>query len=307
MIATADAAAPEATPSRILSLWRRLPLAVRSVASGIFVFEVLQFGWSGAFVANTKLLPQIPWNVPFGLLFLWLVFGYLDGRGWPRSTAGARRVAMRARRLSAEQWRLSLLYGFLCLVFVASVLNVVYRFIQVPDTPRMDTSMLPWWTLYPSLVMLAINAGVSEEAGFRGYMQGGLERRYGPVVAIAVSSLAFWAAHLNRPGGLERIPYLVGFGIASGALVWAARSIWPAVVAHALVDAIAFLNIESGRGPDWLMKRPAQFSETGVDTPFVVFSILLVASIWAGVRVLGRLLRCADPEARAAAIGTPNR
>jgi len=306
MIATADAAAPEATPSRTLGVWRRLPVALRSVVSGFLVFEALQLGWTGAFVANTKLLPQIPWNVPVGLLFLWLVFGYFNGRGWPRSTADARRVAMRARRLSGEQWRWSLLYGFLCLVFIASVLNVVYRFIQVPDTPRMDTSMLPWWTLYPSLVMLAINAGVSEEAGFRGYLQGGLERRYGPVLAIAVSSLAFWAAHLNRPGGLERIPYLVGFGIASGALVWAVRSIWPAVVAHALVDAVAFVNIASGRGPDWLMKKPAQFAETGVDTPFVVFSVLLFVSVWAGVRVLGRLRRCA-PEVQPAAIGTPVR
>ena len=190
--------------SWILRRWCRLPVAARSLLSGFFVFEVLQFGWFGSFLANTKLLPQVPWNVPVGLLYLWVVFRYFNGRGWPSSTAAARRSAMRAGGLSKRQWLWSLVYCFLCLVFLASIINVVYRFIPVPDAGLMDVSMLPWWTLYPSLVMLSINAGVSEEAGFRGYLQGGLERRYGPVVAIVITSILFWLAHLNHATGAAR-------------------------------------------------------------------------------------------------------
>jgi membrane protease YdiL (CAAX protease family) len=266
-----------------------VPLPVRALVSGLFVFQVLQFGWAAAFFANVKYLPEIPWNVPAGLLYLWLVFGYFNGRGWPQSTAGVRRAAMRAGGLSKQQWLWSLIYAFICLVFLMSIINVVYRFIKVPEGGLMDTSMFPWWSLYPSLIMLSINAGVSEEAGFRGYMQGGLERRYGPVVAIVCTSIVFWVGHFNHTNGVARFALLLGYGVAVGALTWAARSIWPAIVTHAFCDAVSFTTLASGFGPDWFMKKPAPFGETGVDGPFVVFSVLLIVSILAGVAVLRRL------------------
>jgi membrane protease YdiL (CAAX protease family) len=266
-----------------------LPLPVRALVSGLFVFQVLQFGWSAAFFTNAKYLPEVPWNVPAGLLYLWLVFGYFNGRGWPLSTSGMRRVAMRAGGLSKEQWLWSLLYGFICLLFLMSIINVVYRFIAVPGGGLMDTSMFPWWSLYPSLIMLSINAGVSEEAGFRGYMQGGLERRYGPVAAIVSTSIVFWVLHFNHTNGVARFALLLGYGVAVGALTWAARSIWPAIVTHAFCDAVSFTTLASGFGPDWFMKKPAPFAETGIDGPFVVFSVLLIVSILAGIAVLRRL------------------
>jgi len=287
---TADAA-ESSSRSMILRLWQRLPVAIRAVLSGLVVFELMQFGWFGAFLANTRYMPEVPWNVPVGLLYLWIVFSYFNGGGWPRSTSAARRIAMRARSPSRRQWLWSLLYCVLTLVFLAAIINVVYRFIVVPAPTPMDTSMLPWWSLYPSLLMLSINAGVAEEAGFRGYIQGGLERRYGPVTAIIATSIIFWLAHLNHPDGASRIVLLIGYGLALGALTWAVQSIWPAIVTHAFCDAVSFMTIASGFGPDWFMKRPAQFSETGVDATFVVFSVLLVVSILAGILVLARLRR----------------
>ena len=275
--------------TRILRLWQKIPVLVRALLSGFFVFQVLQFGWLSCLIANTKVLPSIPWNVPAGLLFLWVVFRYFNGWGVPTATSAARRTAMRAGGLSREQWSWSLLYCLLCLVFMASIINVVYRFIEVPEGGRMDLSMFPWWTLYPSLVMLSINAGVSEEAGFRGYMQGGLERRYGPVFAIVFTSIVFWLAHLNHATGMARWAMLIGYGVAVGAVAWAVQSIWPAIIAHAFCDAVSFTTLYSGLGPEWFMRRPRPFEETGVDTPFVVFSVLLLVSILAGIVVIRRL------------------
>ncbi len=273
-----------------LRLWRRLPLALRAILSGLFVFQAIQFGWTASFMANTRFLPAVPWNVAVGLVYWCVAFRYFNGRWWPASTAEARRTAMRARRLSPREWRLSLLYCLACLVFIASIINVVYRFIEVPSEP-MDLSMLPWWTLYPSLIMLSINAGISEEAGFRGYMQGGLERRYGPAVAIATTSILFWLAHLNHANGMARWALLIAYGAAVGAVAWAADSIWPAIVSHALVDAVSFVTVAGDFGPDWFMKKPAPFAKTGVDGPFVVFSLLLALSVLTGIDLLRRLRR----------------
>ena len=262
--------------------WSRLPEALRAFLSGSFVFLALQAGWTIAFMVNTSVLPQVPWNVPVGLLYLWLGLRYFGGAGWPASTAARRRSALRAASPSREQWLWSLLYALLCLIFLNSIINVVYAFVSVPKADPMDTSMLPWWTLYPSLIMLSINAGVSEEAGFRGYMQGGLERRYGPVVAIVVTSVLFWIAHFNHNTGVSRFALLLGYGAALGALTWAARSIWPAIVTHAFCDAVSFLTLASGFGPRWFMKKPAPYAETGADLHLVLFSLLLVGSVLLG-------------------------
>jgi len=278
-----------ASDSRILSFWYRLPLVVRSLVSGLVVFEVLQFGWVGAMIANTKVLPQVPWNVAAGLLFLWLVFKYFNGRGWPASTAEARRVSMRSGRLSREKWLWSFAYCGLVVVLIAAIINVVYRFIEVPASDMMDLSMFPWWTLYPTLIMLSINAGVSEEAGFRGYMQGEMERRYGPVTAIAFTSIVFWLAHLNHPSGMARVVMLIAYGVALGALTWAVQTIWPAIIAHSLTDALSFVTIAADTGQKWFMRKPPPFAETGIDTPFVVYSLLLVLTIPAGIAILKRL------------------
>lgn len=275
--------------SAILRAWYRLPLVVRSLVSGFVVFEVLQFGWQGALIANTKVLPQVPWNVAAGLLYLWLVFRYFNGRGWPASTAKARRVSMRSGRLSREKWLWSLAYCGLVVILMAGIINVVYRFIEVPASNLMDLSMFPWWTLYPTLIMLSINAGVSEEAGFRGYMQGGMERRYGPFTAIAFTSIVFWLAHLNHPSGMTRVVMLLAYGVAMGALTWAVQTIWPAIIAHSLTDALSFMTIAADTGQTWFMRKPPPFAETGIDTPFVVYSVLLVLTIPAGVAILKRL------------------
>lgn len=281
--------------SALLRFWYRLPMVVRSLVSGYVVFMVLQFGWQGALLANLKVLPEVPWNVLVGLLYLWLVFSYFNGRGWPATTAEARRSSLRSARLSRPQWMLSLAYCAVCLVFIAGIINVVYRFISVPDADLMDLSAFPWWTLYPSLIMLSINAGVSEEAGFRGYMQGEMEQRYGPVAAIAFTSFVFWLAHLNHPSGQARVVMLLAYGIALGALTWAAQSIWPSIVTHAVIDSVSFTTIAANTGQTWFMRKPAPFAETGIDVAFVVYSVLLLLTIPAGVALLRKLRSAAEP------------
>ncbi len=271
----------------VLRLWRRIPSPIRAVLSGVFVFAVIQNGWFALFLTNLQVAPRIPWSVPLGLLWLWLLFRYFGGRGWPASTSVDRRRALRAGKITRSQWGWSAVYFFVFLTFLTSVVNTVYRFQVIPEE-EFDISMMPWWTLYPCLIMISITAGVSEEAGFRGYMQGGLERRFGAVTAIAATSLLFWLAHLNHADGSARWALLIGMSAMLGALTYCAGSLWPAILAHAGLDTIFFVTGASDTAP-WFFRQPPQLADTGVDTAFVVFSTLLLLSGAAAAFVLRKI------------------
>jgi hypothetical protein len=70
---------------------------------------------------NLKLLPSIPWLLPATALWLWVFWRYLNGAGWPRSTAELRRRSLRAGKLKFRVWRWSLLAGGLGMVSVVGL------------------------------------------------------------------------------------------------------------------------------------------------------------------------------------------
>src|SRR5437764_758125 len=84
-------------------------------------------------------------------------------------------------------------------------------------------------------------AGTSEEAGFRGYMQGPLERRYGPVMGIAITSIAFGLAHLSHGAFLPAILFDILWGVLYGLVTYWSGSIVPAIVLHSSADALEFI------------------------------------------------------------------
>lgn len=203
---------------------------------------------------------------------------------------------MRARRLLRGEWKLAIPAIIFVLIFFVAVTFVSYRLVDIPAD---DNAMpdLPWWSLYSTLLMISLVAGVSEEAGFRGYMQGPLEKRYGPVVAIGVAAVFFWLAHLNHASGAARFPALFVMGASLGALAYCARSVIPAIIAHATADAIVFTGATADIGLHELW-YPVHVRESGVDGLFVVMACLVVVSGVVMTITLRRLARATRiPEA----------
>jgi membrane protease YdiL (CAAX protease family) len=273
----------------VLRAWERIPVAVRALLSGLFVFVVLQLGWNALIVLNFGASPAFPWHVPAGLLYLWVVFRYFGGHWVPASTSQRRREALRARRLSGPEWRVALAAcGAVCIFIIAfAMLN--YRLIDIPEEAT-DLSIYPWWTVYSTLIMISIVAGVSEEAGFRGYMQAPLEQRYGAGVAIGLTATVFWLVHLNHPSGFARGPSLLTMGIALGALAFASRSIIPSLVTHAFADSVVFVGAQAAIGPEWLWSPPL-LGESGIDLAMAGTMFVAVVSAVVAVMAMRRLRR----------------
>lgn len=101
----------------------------------------------------------------------------------------------------------------------------------------------PFATVLVQVITLSAVAGIVEESGFRGYMQGMIERRQGPAVAIAVTTIAFVAVHfgaeqvMNAPRALLIAVASVMYGI----LRHLTRSIVPGIILHSVGDAFGVM------------------------------------------------------------------
>lgn len=89
--------------------------------------------------------------------------------------------------------------------------------------------------------MSAVVAGISEEAGFRGYMQKPLEQRYGPASAIVITSIVFALAHLTHGTFVPAILFDFGWGALYGLLAYWSGSIVPGIILHSSADALGFI------------------------------------------------------------------
>jgi hypothetical protein len=96
----------------------------------------------------------------------------------------------------------------------------------------------PWDVL---LILLAVTVPVpvAEEVFFRGFAYRLLRAKLGVGAAVVVSSLGFALVHGVEPS--TWVPVLP-VGLVLAVLAERSGSLWPAVVAHAVVNALAVLG-----------------------------------------------------------------
>jgi membrane protease YdiL (CAAX protease family) len=243
-----------------------------------FAITVLAGGiWSALLVANLRSSPAVPWSIPVMTVLLWLMWSYLGGKGWPRSTSAARRHYLRANRRSARTYLWSFAAGVLSVVALAGYWIVLFRLVKMPPNALPDMSSYPRVTVALMILMGSLVAPFMEEAGFRGYFQVALEREFRGSVAVIMSSLGFAFAHFAH--GILWPKLLVYFlvGVAFGATAYLTNSTLPAILPHMIGDLTFFTLV----WPHDAARRLV--SDSGTDKWFwihvaqaVVFTVLAV-------------------------------
>jgi membrane protease YdiL (CAAX protease family) len=282
---------------RLLGVWQRLPVIMRAVVVGSIVAIIGTGPWAIFVAANFKYFPSLPWSVVVTGPYLWLFWRYFQGKGWPRSTSEARRTNLRARALSEAVWGWSLLAGMVGLAALVAFQRVLARLVAFPQEPLPHVSNMSTLALLAMLLMSAAVAGLTEEAAFRGYMQGPIERRHGPVIAILVSGALFGIAHFTHPGvGFALLPYYWAISLVYGMLAYLTGSILPGVVLHATGNVFGGISLLMN-GQSWTQSSPtpaALIWESGADSSFwwscLVAALLVLAAVWA-YRGLAREVR----------------
>jgi membrane protease YdiL (CAAX protease family) len=200
----------------------------------------------------------------------------------------ARRNSLRANPLPGEVWGAALFAGILGLVTVVILLRVMNRMVTLPQQQDIDITKYPVSTVVLLVAMSAVVAGVVEEGSFRGYLQGPIERRHGPVFAILVTGLLFGFAHFSHPEvTVLLMPYYLAVAAVYGALAYFTNSILPSMVLHGGGNIMAALELFATGRSEWqASSTPTPLIwETGTDAAFwiscVLFLIVGFATVWA--------------------------
>jgi membrane protease YdiL (CAAX protease family) len=270
---------------------------MRAVLIGLLVMLVGTIPRNLIFAANLRYHADLPWAVPLTAAYLWCFWQYLNGAGPPAATAAERRTSLRATRIRGRMWAWALLAGGLGIAALVLALRVANRLVELPPQRLPDLAQVPAVTVLSLLLMAAPVAGVVEEAAFRGYMQGALERRYGLAVAILITGTMFAVAHLDFTPILW--PYYVAVAALYGTVTYLTDSILPAVVLHTGGNIYSNIDLWLHGHAEWQAPSGpgALIWKTGADASFWVAIIALLVVAAATALAFAKLARLAPHSA----------
>jgi membrane protease YdiL (CAAX protease family) len=207
-------------------------LLATGVASGI---------WGGLLMANLSTTPALPWSAPLTWGLLALAWAYAGGWGPPLRTQSSRRASLRGTSIDRPTFAIALAAGSCALIALIGLWIVLFQ------TGAMRGNSAPNFAEYPLVTVVAVIAtaalmgAMTEEAAFRGYLQGLLERRFAPSVAVIATALVLAPGHAATQG--FAIPTFVFYLLVDamlGTTAYLTNSIVPGTMIHAAGLALFF-------------------------------------------------------------------
>lgn len=274
--------------SNALLMWKKIPVIIKAILTGLLVAALGTIPWSLLVSLNMKHGSALPWAVPITAVYLWFYWRYVRGDYWPHANSGIRKKYCRANKLSDSIWGAALLAGITGLVFIVLFQSLLARMVRLPAQSDQGLSSIPTITLFSFVIMSAVVAGVVEEVSFRGYMQSPIEKRHGPVAAILTVGIIFGLVHFTHPEvSLILLPYYAIVAAVYGALAYLTNSIFPSMVLHAGGNIFSSLGFfMTGRSEWQASAKPVPLIwETGLDSTFWISSgatlLMGAVTIWA--------------------------
>jgi membrane protease YdiL (CAAX protease family) len=273
------------TSNLAYKFWDRMPLILKAILAGFFVSSVGVAVW-GALLAGwlspVVILPMIP--------ALWVFWKFYSGDWGSKSRAVIKKENFRLTRLQPSVWKWGMAGALLFVIIVQSSFVITFRLFDFPaarftaDYKQLDT--IPLASAFMIIVMSSVVAAIVEETGFRGYMQQPLERKYGPVTAIVITSVIFTAIHLSHTWARQIAPQIFFASTLLGVLAYKTNSLIPGIIGHAILDVFDYsfwwTDLLGGFTKQTIFK-------TGIDLHFLVWTFIFLLALFAFVRVMGNL------------------
>jgi membrane protease YdiL (CAAX protease family) len=276
--------------------------------AGAIAFAIVLCGqtvWGVMAIINLKLDPAVPWAAGVMAALLVGLLAYLSGRGWPKSTSATRKRLFRWNLVSPHIFVWAIFSGVLGLVALGGLWISASDVVRIPAGLTPSANGVPLQTVIAFLIMGSLAAPLSEEAAFRGYAMGMLEKSWGgPVAAIIGSSVLFAAAHFIQGLDAAKLSLYFTAGVLFACVAYFTNSLYPAMVVHSLADVMGFTLLWPHDAPHKLV------TEGGHDPLFVpavvalaVFLPLTVLAFRKLARMTGRIPIRPDRQRLAVATG----
>jgi membrane protease YdiL (CAAX protease family) len=254
--------------------WMKVPLGVRSILSG-FGVSSLGIGIWGLLVTFIS----VPWSVVAMGAILILYWIYFSGKWNPINTQAFRRFSMRQTKLKRPVWIWGLVAAFFIFIMWHACLILTFRIVEFqPEIFKVfrNANDYPAWTSWSLVLMGSLVAGICEEIGYRGYLQAPLEKKYGPVAGISITSLVFVVIHLHQAWASGFVLVLIFvISVMFGYLAYSTKSLIPGIIAHVSLDIINFSYWWSDVLGTF-QRKP--ISITGVDNHFIITVMVVLLS-----------------------------
>lgn len=182
------------------------------------------------------------WLPKFGLgltVLIYAVVYFIPIFIYNRTHRYKARASLRMKGVKIRYWPFIILFG-LSVCLICSLINLgssaLVRLVFEWDPPTgsiVDLSSANPGVLFLTGVLLP---ALSEELLLRGLVQGEYEK-YGVTIGVLLTSVIFALFHTNP----VQIPSLIVAGVCYGVLTLIFKSVWPAVVAHAINNGVSVL------------------------------------------------------------------
>jgi membrane protease YdiL (CAAX protease family) len=150
---------------------RKFALSIGFALIALFLIGFSGVVWGGLLYANFRTTSSIPWALPVLLVYLWLLWRYLAGFGWPHSTSSQREALLRAYAVSPAAYGWSMTAGLLAVFSLAGLWIVMFRLYPMEPNPLIPTSFTSSPIFVAAIVVgAALLAPISEESAVRGLL-----------------------------------------------------------------------------------------------------------------------------------------
>jgi membrane protease YdiL (CAAX protease family) len=284
------------TKKNMHSLWRKTGLVVAFGLLALFMIGAAGLIWGTLTYANFKISPSWPWSQPAMMIVLWLMWQYLGGKGWPRSTAAKRKFLLRANPVSLQALGWSSLAGTLAIGALGGFWIVLARLVRMPPNVLLPENFALSPVLVASVMVGAsLVAPITEESAMRGYLQTILEREFQPASAVMLSSFLFSLAHVTQGLSLPKLLMYFLVGVTFGTMAYLNDSILPGIPVHIAGDLVFFLFIwphDGARNLVW---------QSGADGWFWLHVAQAIGFTVLSLLAFRQMYRSLGPENRASA------
>ena len=279
------------TKELIRTNWHRLPVVIRAIFTGFAVSSLGVCTW--ALMGTT--LP-LPWPFILMIAFLWAYLRFFSGHWGSEKGRKNRANLFRRTKLPRRIWILSLLAAALIVLIEQSGLVVTFRILEFPAERFLVeydfVNAFPTWVAWLVVIMISVVAGICEETGFRGYMQVSLEKRYSPILSIAIVSVVFVLVHLHQAWSGSILVHIFFLSVLFGSIAYYSGSLIPGIIAHIIMDICNFSFWWTDLGGQF-HRKPIQ--NTGMDSHFIFWSLAYVLSMTLFIILLRKIAQQTRP------------